>query len=293
MNEYWYKAIAWIILAPDTFYQFPRANRKYMLILLSPAKTLDMETPTRTSTQTVPAFMEESEKLVKTLRRHSKKKLGELMSVSDKLAELNAQRFDAWEKDFDPDLARPAIQAFRGDVYVGLDADTLKKRDLNYAQKHLRMLSGLYGVLRPFDSMQAYRLEMGTPLKTRKGKSLYDFWGDSITDHLNAELDGFSSRDVVNLASNEYFKSVRKKSLNAELISPVFKDEKNGKYKVVSFFAKKARGAMARYLIEERASSAEAVLGFKALGYHYDETLSSAGKPVFLRSEKAARPYLA
>ena len=160
-----------------------------MLILLSPAKTLDMQTPSRVADPTLPGFMEESEKLVKTLRRYPKRKLGELMNISESLAELNAQRFTQWESEFDTRNARPAIQAFRGDVYVGLDADTLGKRDLNYAQKHLRILSGLYGVLKPLDLMQAYRLEMGTSLKTRRGKSLYEFWGDRITEHLNSELE--------------------------------------------------------------------------------------------------------
>jgi len=264
-----------------------------MLILLSPAKTLDMQTPSRFADSTLPGFMDESEKLVKTLRRYPKRKLGELMNISDSLAELNAQRFNEWQSEFDADNSRPAIQAFRGDVYVGLDADSLGKRDLNYAQKHLRILSGLYGVLKPLDLMQAYRLEMGTSLKTRRGKSLYDFWGDSITEHLNAELALQKQQLVVNLASNEYFKSVNKKKLDGSLLSPVFKDEKNGQYKIISFFAKKARGAMARYLIQQRASTGNAVLGFDALGYRYDDEQSLEGQPVFLRSEKAAQPYLA
>lgn len=264
-----------------------------MLILLSPAKTLDMQTPSRCADPTLPGFMDESEKLVRTLRRYPKRKLGELMNISESLAELNAQRFSEWQSEFDTDNSRPAIQAFRGDVYVGLDADSLGKRDLNYAQKHLRILSGLYGVLKPLDLMQAYRLEMGTSLKTRRGKSLYDFWGDSITEHLNAELAQQKQQLVVNLASNEYFKSVNKKKLEGSLLSPVFKDEKNGQYKIISFFAKKARGAMARYLIQQRASTGNAVLDFDALGYQYDDEQSLEGQPVFLRSEKAAQPYLA
>lgn len=264
-----------------------------MLILLSPAKTLDMQTPSRVADPTLPGFMDESEKLVKTLRRYPKVKLGELMNISESLAELNAQRFAKWQSEFDAENSRPAIQAFRGDVYVGLDADSLGKRDLNYAQKHLRILSGLYGVLKPLDLMQAYRLEMGTSLKTRRGKSLYEFWGDSITEHLNGELALHKQQLVVNLASNEYFKSVNKKKLDGRLLSPVFKDEKNGQYKIISFFAKKARGAMARYLIQQRASTSSAVLGFDALGYRYDDEQSLEGQPVFLRSEKAAQPYLA
>lgn len=264
-----------------------------MLILLSPAKTLDMQTPSRVADPTLPAFMDESEKLVKTLRRYPKRKLGDLMNISESLAELNAQRFNQWQPEVDPETARPAIQAFRGDVYVGLDADSLGKRDLNYAQKHLRILSGLYGVLKPLDLMQAYRLEMGTSLKTRRGKSLYEFWGGRITEHLNEELTAHKQPLVVNLASNEYFKSVDKKKLDGTLMSPVFKDEKSGQYKVISFFAKKARGAMARHLIQQRASSENTVFDFDALGYRYDEKQSSEGSPVFLRSEKAAQPYLA
>lgn len=264
-----------------------------MLILLSPAKTLDMETPSRIADPSMPDFMDESEKLVKTLRRYRNKKLAELMHISEPLAELNTQRFDQWQRDFDPDAARPAIQAFRGDVYVGLDADSLGKRDLNYAQKHLRILSGLYGVLKPYDLMQAYRLEMGTSLKTRRGKSLYEFWGGAITDSLNQELESTKHQLIVNLASNEYFKSVNKSKLAGELVSPVFKDEKNGKYKIISFFAKKARGAMARYLIQHRAQENAQVIEFDSLGYQYNEAESSEGQPVFFRSEKAARPYLA
>ena len=264
-----------------------------MLILLSPAKTLDMQTPSRVAAPTLPGFMEESEKLVKTLRRYPKGKLSDLMNISESLAELNTKRFSQWQSEFDTENARPAIQAFRGDVYVGLDADTLGKRDLNYAQKHLRILSGLYGVLKPLDLMQAYRLEMGTSLKTRRGKSLYEFWGDRITEHLNGELALQKQPLVINLASNEYFKSVNTNKLNSTLLSPVFKDEKNGQFKIISFFAKKARGAMARYLIQQRANSGKQVLEFDALGYRYDKAQSLEGQPVFLRSEKAAQPYLA
>lgn len=256
-----------------------------------------MQTPSRVAAPTLPGFMEESEKLVKTLRRYRKKKLGELMSISEPLAELNIQRFNEWQSEFTPQNSRPAIQAFRGDVYIGLDADTLGKRDLNYAQKHLRILSGLYGLLKPLDLMQAYRLEMGTALKTRRGKSLYEFWGDSITEHLNEELEMQKQAQktslIVNLASNEYFKSVKKSKLEGTLSSPVFKDEKNGNYKIISFFAKKARGAMARHLIQKRADSMADVLTFDALGYRYSEAESLEGQPVFLRSEKAAQPYLA
>lgn len=264
-----------------------------MLILLSPAKTLDMETPSRVAEPTLPAFMEESEKLVATLRRYSRTQIAELMHVSESLATLNADRFKAWQPEFDSNNARPCIQAFRGDVYVGLDADTLEEDDLEFAQQHLRILSGLYGVMRPLDLMQAYRLEMGTGLKTRRGKSLYEFWGERLTSHLNDELATMDKPCVVNLASNEYFKSVQPKKLVAPLISPVFKDEKNGNYKIISFFAKKARGAMARSLLKSRATGLDEVLAFQDLGYRYDEASSSEGQPVFLRSEEVAQPYLA
>ncbi len=264
-----------------------------MLILLSPAKTLDMETPSRVVEPTLPAFMEDSAKLVGTLRRYSKRRLGELMHVSEALAALNAERFSAWQPSFDTDNARPCIQAFRGDVYVGLDADTLDERDLDFAQQHLRILSGLYGVMRPLDLMQAYRLEMGTALKTRRGKSLYEFWGERLTKHLNEELSSRADGCVINLASNEYFRSIKPGKLCAPLISPIFKDEKSGHYKIISFFAKKARGAMARHLVKARAEGLDDVLAFNDLGYRFDQELSSEGQPVFLRSEQAAQPYLA
>jgi cytoplasmic iron level regulating protein YaaA (DUF328/UPF0246 family) len=264
-----------------------------MLILLSPAKTLDMETPSSVATPSVPLFLEDSSKLVATLKRYPKTKLSRLMRISESLAELNAQRFAAWHPDFDADNARPCIQAFRGDVYVGMDADTLTEHDLDFAQRHVRILSGLYGILRPLDLMQAYRLEMGTPLKTRRGTSLYAFWGERLTKHLNNELHSMMDPLVVNLASNEYFKSVHQHRLESPLCSPVFKDEKNGEYKVISFFAKRARGAMARHLVQSRATGLDAVLAFDGLGYRYDKRASSEGQPVFLRSMKAAQPYLA
>lgn len=264
-----------------------------MLILLSPAKTLDMLTPSRVNEATLPGFMDDSMRLVKTLREYSSERLSELMSISDSLAELNALRFRDWQPEFDTDNARPCIQAFRGDVYVGLDADTLDEADLSFAQQHLRILSGLYGVMRPLDLMQAYRLEMGTRLKTDRGASLYEFWGERLTDHLNRELEETDGRCVVNLASNEYFRSVQPARLSRPLVSPVFRDEKNGHYKVISFFAKKARGAMARHLLKQRARDLDDVLSFNDLGYRFDEKASSEGKPVFLRSQAAAQPYLA
>jgi len=262
-----------------------------MLILLSPAKTLDFETAPRTSQVSTPAFLDESEKLVSALKKYKPKRLGKLMNISDALAELNVERFESWQTPFPEGVARPSIQAFRGDVYIGLDADTWKVSDLKRAQKHIRILSGLYGVLKPLDMMLPYRLEMGTSLKTRRGKNLYEFWGTRITESLNAELTEFDSPLVVNLASNEYFKSVKKNMLDAPLIEPVFKDEKETGYKVISFFAKKARGAMARYLVENKCKTENELVEFTGLGYKYSKSESSEGRPVFLRSAKAAQSY--
>lgn len=258
-----------------------------MIILLSPAKTLDTKTPSRVKSATQPAFLEHSETLVGTLKTYGPKKLGKLMGISDALATTNAERFDQWGTPFDTDNARPAIQMFRGDVYVGLDADSLSRTDLTYAQKHLRILSGLYGVLRPLDLIQAYRLEMGTSLKTAQGRSLYDFWGDELTNALNDELANKRKPFVVNLASVEYFSAIKPATLNASLVSPVFQDEKKGQYKIVSFFAKKARGAMARYLVQNRCKRVEDLEQFNLDGYRYNKAESSEGRPVFRRSAKA------
>ena len=262
-----------------------------MLILLSPAKTLDFETAPRTTQVSTPAFLEESEKLVSTLKKYKPNKLGQLMSISDSLAELNAERFNDWQTPFPKGVARPAIQAFRGDVYLGLDADTMKMADIKRAQKHIRILSGLYGVLKPLDMMLPYRLEMGTSLKTRRGKNLYEFWGSRITASLNAELETFDKPLVVNLASNEYFKAVKKKEIAAPLIEPVFKDEKEAGYKVIGFFAKKARGAMARYLVENKCKTEKELISFTGLGYKFSKAESSEGRPVFLRTAKAAQRH--
>ncbi len=262
-----------------------------MLILLSPAKTLDFETAPRTKQVTTPAFLDDSEKLVGTLKTYKPKKLAKLMNLSENLSELNVERFQTWETPFPEGAARPSIQAFRGDVYLGLDADTMSMSDIKRAQKHIRILSGLYGVLKPLDMMLPYRLEMGTALKTRRGKNLYEFWGTRITESLNEELQSFKTPLVVNLASNEYFKSVKKPLLQAPLIEPVFKDEKESGYKVISFFAKKARGAMARYLVENKASGADDLKDFTGLGYKYSKKESLEGSPVFLRSAKAAASH--
>ena len=247
-----------------------------MIILLSPAKTLDTETPSRVKNATQPVFLENSAQLVETLKGYNRQKLGKLMSISDTLAETNVERYKLWQRPFDIHNARPAIQMFRGDVYVGLDADTLSRGDLTYAQKHLRILSGLYGVLKPLDLIQPYRLEMGTRLKTSEGQNLYDYWGENITQSLNAECKGRRKPLVVNLASVEYFSSVQTQLLDANLVAPVFQDEKNGKYKIISFFAKKARGAMARYLIQNRCKSLDDLRGL--ISMVIDSSLKSLQK---------------
>jgi len=213
-----------------------------MLILVSPAKTLDFETAPLVKDSTQPLFLDDSQELIDQLKKLPPAKVGKLMNISDKLAKLNAERFKEWKQPLTPDTAKQSLFAFQGDVYTGLDADTMKKNDVKFAQKHLRILSGLYGVLRPLDLMLPYRLEMGTKFVNKRGQNLYHFWGDSVTDVLNAELESMKKPVVVNLASNEYFKVVNKKSLVTETISPVFKDKKNGEYKLISFFAKKARG---------------------------------------------------
>lgn len=208
------------------------------------------------------------------------------MGISDKLASLNATRFHEWHPDFTPDNARQAILAFKGDVYTGLEAERFSEDDFDFAQRHLRMLSGLYGVLRPLDLMQPYRLEMGIRFANAKGKDLYSFWGDIITDKLNDALAQQGDSTVINLASDEYFKAVKPARLKAEIIKPVFLDEKNGKFKIISFYAKKARGMMSRYIIENRLTKPEQLTGFNVDGYAFDDTASSASELVFKREEQ-------
>ncbi len=256
-----------------------------MLIVLSPAKTLDYETPPQTRKATQPALLERSAELVEDARKLSPDAIGDLMGVSDKLAALNHERFMNWGGPFTLDNAKQSVLAFKGDVYTGLDADTMKVADLDYAQKHLRILSGLYGILRPLDLMQPYRLEMGLKFENRGGRNLYEFWGDDITVLLNRQLKSLNSDVLVNLASNEYFKSVRPGELNADVITPVFKDRKNGKYKVISFFAKKARGQMARYAIDKRLEKAGDLKKFRGDGYRYNASESTAREWVFTREE--------
>lgn len=256
-----------------------------MLMLLSPAKTLDFETPAKTKTATSPDFLTDSQALIDELRVLSANDISQLMGISEQLGELNYRRFQDWAPPFDGNNAKQALLAFKGDVYTGLAADEFSAADLKYAQKHLRILSGLYGLLRPLDYIQAYRLEMGTRFNNQRGSNLYQFWGDKITATLNQELARSKSDIVLNLASNEYFKAVKPKLLAAELYSPVFKDLKNGDYKIISFYAKKARGLMAAYVIKNRIDDIEAVKGFNLAGYRYNKRLSEGKKWVFTRDE--------
>lgn len=258
-----------------------------MIFVLSPAKTLDYQTPPTTRSHTEPEFLDQSAQLIALLRRLSPADVAALMDISDPLAALNVARYDAWSLPFTPANAKQAVLAFDGDVYDGLRAPDLRKADLDYAQKHLRILSGLYGLLRPLDLMQPYRLEMGTKLANPRGKDLYAFWGERQTDALNALLARQKNKVLVNLASEEYFKSVKPKRLAGRLLTPVFEEWKGGRYKVVSFFAKKARGLMARYAIVNRIDTPEGLQGFDCEGYAFDRKASNDDTFVFRRRQEA------
>lgn len=259
-----------------------------MITVISPAKTLDFEVPGTTRKSSQPAFLQRSAELIEDARELSPEGIRALMGVSDNIAQLNHRRFMNWSAPFDLDNAKQAIFAFQGDVYTGLEADTLNFKQLNYAQKHLRILSGLYGLLRPLDLMQAYRLEMGLKFTNRAGTNLYQFWGDEISEALNAQLKKLQQGVLINLASNEYFKAVRPKNLNAEVITPIFKDFKSGKYKVISFYAKRARGEMARYIIENEIEDPAGLRKFKEGGYKYNKSESTARELVFTRDTPPA-----
>lgn len=254
-----------------------------MLMVISPAKTLDYTSPLATEDFTQPRYLEQSSQLIEVLRKLSPNELADLMKLSDKLAGLNVARFTEWQPDFTLENARQAVLAFKGDVYTGLDAESLTADEFNYAQQHLRILSGLYGVLRPLDLMQPYRLEMGTKLQSSAGNNLYEFWGDRITESLNQSIAEQKASVLLNLASNEYFKAVKPKQLNATLVNVDFKDLKNGQYKIISFYAKKARGIMARYVIQNKIDSVEALKDFTEQGYYYSAEQSKPAHLVFLR----------
>ena len=256
-----------------------------MLTLISPAKTLDFDTPPHTRKTTQPLFLEQSEALVNDARDMSPDDIRKLMGVSENIAELNHERFMNWGTPFTLKNAKQSILAFKGDVYTGLEAETLSAKELAFAQKHLAILSGLYGVLRPLDLMQPYRLEMGLKFANSGGKNLYEFWGDSINDAVAGLLKKSGSDVLVNLASNEYFKSVRAKGLEADIVTPVFKDKKNGKYRVISFFAKKARGQMARYIIDNALNEPDGLKKFRVDGYRFNKGESTARELVFTRDK--------
>jgi cytoplasmic iron level regulating protein YaaA (DUF328/UPF0246 family) len=250
-----------------------------MLVVISPAKKLDYSSSIQAPSLSQPALLDHAEELSLGLKALAPQDVSSLMHLSDKLGALNYERFQEWQTPFNADNARAAVLAFKGDVYQGLDADNMSAEDLHWAQDHLRILSGLYGVLRPLDLMQAYRLEMGTKFANQRGVDLYQFWGDIIT----AELNRGGAAVLVNLASNEYFKSVRKKDITARIVTPVFMDKKDDKYKIISFYAKKARGLMSRYIIQNRVTEVEQIKQFDSAGYLYNAPLSDQDAPVFLR----------
>ena len=254
-----------------------------MLFVLSPAKNLNEQDPAPISTHTQPELLAEAEQLMAELKRLAPQDIATLMHVSDKIALLNTERNAAWHTPFTPANAKQAIYLFNGDVYEGVAANTLPETGINYLQQHLRLLSGLYGLLRPLDLIQPYRLEMGTKFVNTRGKNLYEYWGERITNALNNILTTQPNPTLINLASQEYFKSVKPIKLNTRIITPVFKDEKNGQYKIISFYAKKARGMMSRFVIKERINDPEQLKQFDAQGYYYSAEHSKPDLLVFLR----------
>lgn len=258
-----------------------------MLFVISPAKALDYETPAHIKTYTQPLFVEQASELIAVLREKSPQQVAELMDLSDQLAGLNAARYQAWSPKFTAKNSKQAVLAFDGDVYGGLDARTLNEDELDWLQQHLCILSGLYGVLRPLDRMQPYRLEMGTRLKTDKGTNLYRFWGSQIAEYLNSRARADKSPVLVNLASEEYFKAVDLKALQPRVVNCVFEEKKGANYKIVSFFAKRARGLMVRYALQHRASTPEQLKGFDLEGYRFAPAASEPDRFVFRRDQGA------
>ncbi|MGB1217643.1 MAG: peroxide stress protein YaaA [Saprospiraceae bacterium] len=253
-----------------------------MIVLLSPAKTLD-ESHAEYDFHSVPRMLAQSEELVANLKTKGSEDIQKLMKVSAKIADLNVARFNEFSTPFSEENAKPSILMFKGDVYTGFDASTLDKKGLEFAQKHIRILSGLYGVLRPMDLMQSYRLEMGTRLENKKGKNLYEFWGKEITEKINEDLIDSEGETIINLASKEYFSSVKPKELKGELIHLNFKEERDGKFKIISFNAKKARGVMARYIVDHEITKPEALKAFNLDNYIFNDELSSEKEWIFTR----------
>ena len=253
-----------------------------LAMIISPAKKLDYEAIDQKLSSSEPTLLDHSASLIGDLRKLSPQGVSSLMGLSDKLGALNYGRFQEWQLPFTKNNAKQAIMAFKGDVYQGLDPASLSKEDLAWAQDNLRILSGLYGILKPLDLMQAYRLEMGTKLRTERGKDLYEFWGSTITDELNKNFKS-ANGILLNLASNEYFRSINQAKINARIITPAFMDYKNDKYKIISFFAKKARGLMTRFIIRNRITDANQIKDFSEAGYKFNEAMSTEKKPVFCR----------
>ena len=254
-----------------------------MLIVISPAKKLDYETPAKIKKSTMPDFLDDSQELIDVLRNYSAMDLAELMHLSMNLAELNFDRYFQWHADYDASESKQCLLAFKGDVYAGMDAESFSAKDLDFAQSHLRILSGLYGLLRPLDLMMPYRLEMGTRLENARGKNLYEFWGDTITDAINKQLKAQKDDVLINLASNEYFKSVKPKKVDGRIITPQFKEFKNGQYKMIGIYAKRARGLMSRYILLNRLSDPDEIKSFDAEGYAFNAELSKGDNWVFTR----------
>lgn len=257
------------------------------MILLSPAKTLDFESTEISSVCTQPEFLKFSNDLIKGLSKLSSQEVGKLMNISPKLADLNTKRFQEWKNTHNQQNSKQAILAFKGDVYEGLRAWEFDKADFSYSQKHLRVLSGLYGLLKPLDLIQPYRLEMGTVYANPRGKDLYAFWGNTLANSINQELKKNKKKFVINLASQEYFKAAQSSKIEGEIIAPTFLDEKNGKYKIISFYAKKARGYMANFLIKNKITDPQELCTFDQHGYQYSKSDSTREKPVFHRAENA------
>jgi len=258
-----------------------------MLITLSPAKSLDFTSPLPTKKSSVPESLDRSRELIELLAKKTPRDLQTMMGLSEKLAQLNWDRFQEWSEDVGSDNGRPAMLAFTGDVYQGMEVGQFTERDFTHAQKHIRILSGLHGVLKPLDLIQPYRLEMGSSLRNSAGRDLYAFWRPEVTARLNADLAHTSPKLLVNLASNEYFSAVSANDIDAPIVTPVFKDLKNGKYKVISFYAKKARGAMAAWLVRNRIKTVKGLQDFDGMGYEFSPELSTKSAPVFLRDPTA------
>lgn len=260
-----------------------------MLLVISPAKTLDYESPFAISACSCPDYLDHAELLVERARHYSAQDLMAIMEVSEKIAQLNVERFRDWHTPFTPENARAALLAFKGEVYGGLEAESFSDGDFEFAQSHLRILSGLYGLLRPLDLMQPYRLEMGRRIDNVRGRNLYEFWGSIITEGLNAQLQALASsggsKTLINLASAEYFKAVKPKLLQAEIITPEFKDYKNGEYRMMGVYAKRARGLLSRYIIQNRITAPEAIKDFAGEGYGFNEALSKGNQWVFTRKQ--------